>query len=185
MSNEIVLDGYRPVGGRWPIYLLRPDIMQVETRWFDDQRGGRELGPKSGTGDFRNVGGWLKRRAVFIALYANEGRLYVVVDDQKLEVMDKEVAVRRTTDVLLRKRFVLYSYGRVIVDVRYSYLDNEDVPDQDIFSYLERSLRSRESCLRALLIWQDKASGINQTTAAYFSRLTERVHERLTSGTPE
>jgi hypothetical protein len=171
----LLLDGYRPVKMRWPVYTLDTVTKRIDTQWFSNQAAGKAAGPVCGCGDFRRIGKLWERHDGFFALYAHGRSLHLWLDGESLKIDERQVQVRRSTDILLRKRFRVIVDDRVIFECRYSHLDYEDFPDQDIFRYMTRSFVDAELRRRTRLIWEDKAKGVDQSSGGYFADLEERV----------
>jgi hypothetical protein len=177
--SKLLLDGYRPIKKRWPVYSLDDESGELNTQWFENQKAGAKSGPKSGLGDHRKIGGLLHREVGFFALYATDDSLYLWLNGKCIDVLRDDVVVKRSVDLLLRKRFRVYSRGQLVFDCRYSYLDYEDFPDEDIFWHMARSLKTQEKRLRTLLIWRDKANGNSQPTDEYARNLKDRVSQMM------
>ena len=177
--SKIALEGYRPIEKRWPVYALNLESGEVDTLWFANQKEGLAARPKQGMGDFRKVGRWSRRSLGFFALYTTENSLFLWLDGIRLDVLRDEVSIKRRVDFLLRKRFMVHVGGSLVFDCRYSYLDNEDFPDKDIFWYMTRSLATKEMRIRTFLLWVDKAAGKTQSTDEYARDLTERVNSMM------
>jgi len=173
--SRLLLDGYKPVTKRWPVYTLDTDTKKVETQWFPNQTESKKAGAMCGFGDLRKVGGWGSRHDGFFALYAHERSLHLWLDGQDVNLERHNVQVKRGTDFLLRKHFQVVVDGQKIFECRYSYVDHEDVPDEDIFWSMTRNLASPERRLRNLLLLEDKAKGMNVATEGYLQALDERV----------
>jgi hypothetical protein len=173
--SRLLLDGYKPVKKQWPVYTLDTVTKKIETQWFPNQIEGMKAGPMWGRGDFRKVGSWRSRHDGFFALYADNGSLHLWLDGKDVNLDQHRVQVKRGTDFLLRKHFQVIVDGQQIFECRYSYLDYEDVPDEDIFWSMTRSLASSEDRLRELFMLEDKAKGMNMATDSYFQALDERV----------
>lgn len=175
--SKFVLDGYRPINKRWPVYTLNIETKKVDVQWFENQKEGGQLGPQVGMGDFRKIGSWGNKKEGFYALYVDGNSLYLWLDGQCFDLINGEVSIsiKRNVDFLLRKRFRIFADGVAIFDCRYSYLDYEDFPDTDIFWYMARSLNNIEGRIRTLILWQDKAQGQRLITDEYIQNLDERV----------
>jgi hypothetical protein len=171
----LLLDGYKPIKERWPVYTLNTATKEVTTQWFPNQAKAKKAGPKCGVGDTRKTGRWRSTRDGFFALYVHDGALHLWLDGSDVNLDSHNVVVRRNTDFLLRKRFRVGVDGKAAFECRYSYLDYEEVPDQDIFWFISRSLADPERRRRTLLILEDKAKGIDQSTDNYFQTLDQRA----------
>jgi hypothetical protein len=174
----ILLDGYRPASRGWPVYRLDTQAGQVETLWFANQRDGADAGLTCGVGDYRNCGKWLSEKKGFFAFYATNDSLHLWLNGQTINIAEHVTALR-DTDFLLRKRFRVFIEEGLVFDCRYSYLDHEDVPDEDIFWNIARSLSSKAMRVRTFLLWKDKAEGTARSTDEYYAALTSRVNALL------
>jgi hypothetical protein len=179
--SRLLLDGYKPVNKRWPVYTLDTATKEIETQWFSSQTEGKKAGPTCGRGDFRKAGRWGSRHEAFFALYAYDGALHLWLDGQDVNFDHHNVQVKRGADFLLRKHFQVIVDGQRIFECRYSYIDHEDVPDEDIFWSMARNLANPERRLRNLLLLQDKANGISSITDSYLQALDDRVKRGLAS----
>lgn len=179
--SKLLLDGYRPINKKWPVYTLNMETNTVDVKWFNNQKEGSHLGPQVGAGDFRKVGALGKRKEGFFAAYMHNDSLYLWLDGQCFDLISNEssITLKRDVDFLLRKRFRVFADGVQVFECRYSYLDYEDFSDTDIFWYMARNLSSMEGRVRALIILQDKLQKKDQSTEAYFQGLDVRVNTEI------
>lgn len=176
----IVLVGYRPVRRSWPIYVLARVTREFQVRTYPDQAAAMSAERNvRGVADVRRLGSWWWNDKGLIAVHVENGRLFLWLDGLQIDLMNDGVQIRRRLDLLLRKRFTVHVDGALVFDVHYSYLDWEDLPDEDIFWYIARELRSMEGRYRALLIREDRMSGVADGTDAYYEKLESRVAARL------
>ena len=176
----IVLVGYRPVRLSWPIYVLARATRAFEVRTYPDQAAAMAAERNvRGVADVRRLGSWWWNDKGLIAVYVENGRLFLWLDGLHIDLMNDGVQIRRRLDLLLRKRFTVHVDGALVFDVHYSYLDWEGLPDEDIFWYIARELHSMEGRYRALLIREDRMSGIADGTGAYYEKFERRVAARL------
>lgn len=177
MMNKFMIDGYRPINKKWPIYTLDFETRKVDIEYFENQKEAGKVGLLVGTGDFREIGAWGKKKKGFFAVYVNDNSLFLWLDGQCFNLINDEVVVtiKRGVDFLLRKRFRVFVDGQQIFDCRYSYLDYEDFPDEDIFWYMARNLSDMESRFRTLILLGDKIQGSYQLTDEYCQNLDTRV----------
>lgn len=172
---QLILDGYRPIRRKWPVYTLDTDTCAIETKWFKNQTEARQSSRVCGYGDFRVLGYRPKRRNVFIAIYAHADSLYLWTDGLHFDLLDEKVEAQRRKLFISTKCFRVLVDGRVIWKARYSYWDYEDMPDEDIFWYVARSAASMNDRLRALFMWQDLARGVFKDAREFNEHLTERI----------
>ncbi len=179
-ETPIVLDGYRPVRRRWPIYILARATGTFEVRTYPDGAAASAAEKDvRGVADVRRLGSWWWNDKGLIAVYVEGGRLFLWLDGLHIDLMNDGVQIRRRMDLLLRKRFTIHVDGALVFDVHYSYLDWEDFPDEDIFWYIARELHSMDGRYRALLIREDRMNGIADGTDAYYREFESRVAARL------
>lgn len=176
--SKIVLNGYRYIEKRWPVYTLDTESRKVETRWFASQSESETLGPKCGFGDFRYFGKRFARAKGFFALYADDASLYLWLNGKSYDLIYGDVSVHRGLDILLRKHFRVHADGLPVFDCRYFYSDGK-FPEEDIFSYIVRCSKSFESRFHTLLLWQDHKNGTFRTTDEYMKELNERVESAM------
>ncbi|MBF0523957.1 MAG: hypothetical protein HQK56_02535 [Deltaproteobacteria bacterium] len=176
--SKIVLNGYRYIEKRWPVYTLDTESRKVETLWFASQPESETFGPKCGFGDFRYFGKRFARVKGFFALYADGASLYLWLDEKSYDLIHDDVSIHRGLDLMLRKRFRVYADGVLVFDCRYFYSDGT-FPDEDIFSYIARCSKSIESRFHTLLLWQDTANGTFRATDEYMKDLNERVKSTM------
>lgn len=172
---KFVLDGYRPIRGRWPLYVLDTGTSAIETRWFKNQTEARQSSRVCGYGDFRVIGYWPKRKNLFVAIYTDANSLYLWTDGLHFDLLDDKVDAQRRQLFISTKCFRVLVDGKVKWKVRYSYWDYEDVPDEDIFWYISRSAVSMNDRLKALFMWQDLAGGFFKDAGDFNEHLTERI----------
>ena len=122
---------------------------------------------------------WFHRQRSFIGIYAADESLHLWLHGLSLDFASGNVKALRDKDFLLRKRFRVYNSQKLVFKCHYSYLDDEDVSDEDIFSYISRSSESIETQLRTLLIWQNRSEGRGQPAQSYFDGLSGRIKEKL------
>lgn len=173
--TRLLLQGYKSVKRQWPLYELDTSTGLVVTQWFASQKEWGNVGTRCGMGDLRRIGKWGSQREVFVALFALGGTLHLWLDGQDIDLGSHDVVVKRRTDFLLRKHFTVEVDKRVVFECRYSYLDYEDFPDQDIFWAMTRNLADSEHRCRTLLVLEDKANGVDQSTQDYFNTLEDRI----------
>jgi hypothetical protein len=164
------------------VYFLDVATNVVRARWFKDQREAASVGPMSGSGDFRRIGGCINNRVGFVGMFADGPSLTLWLDGRQVNALSAEVVVRKDTDVLLRRRFRVFERGDLVCDYRYLYLDHEDVPDVDVFSWFARSLDDMKARIRTWLMLADQLGGTFVSTEEYFRKLTGRVEEVLSKG---
>lgn len=173
--TRLLLEGYKPIKRRWPVYELDIETGQVETNWFASQADWNSGPPRCGMGDVRRIGALGSRHDAFVALFAYNGALHLWLDGQDIDLAVHDVVVTRKTDLLLRKHFSVEVDKRVVFECRYSYLDYEDFPDEDIFWAMTRNLVDAEHRHRLRLLLEDKLTGMNQSTEGYFKNLEDRL----------
>jgi hypothetical protein len=175
--NPVILEGYRPIEMRWPVYVLDTRTQNATVEWFPSQQHARSARAPVGVGDLRSTGPWYRRTEQFFALFTDGDLLILWIEGRRVNALAPGLSVTRDSDYLLRKRFCVRLDGKLVCDLRYSYLDHEDVPDEDIFAYFARSLATPRDRLRAWLYWSDTAARANVEVdpAAYRSSLDERV----------
>jgi hypothetical protein len=155
MTN-LLLNGYKSRKGKWPIYELDTKTGSISTRLFESEIEGRKAVLTSGMGDFRKLGFWGTGRESFVAAYAKQGSLHLWLDGKDFDLSKTNVELKRGTDFLLRKHFQVFSDSKVVFESRYSYLDYEDFPDEDIFWWMTRSLSDADSRDYTLRIFGEK-----------------------------
>jgi len=176
--SKVVLNGYRYIGKRWPVYTLDTTSKRIETLWFGSQPESESLGPKCGFGDFRHFGRWFERQKGFFALYADAASLYLWLNGESYDLIRDDVSMHRGLDLLLRKRFRVYADGVLVFDYRYFYSDGT-FPGEDIFSYMARCSKSLKSRFHTLLSWQDHVNGTFRATDEYKKELDKRVESAV------
>lgn len=183
MATNIVLDGYRPINNKWPVYVLDVETNKVEVRWFKNQKEGGQLGPQVGMGDFRKAGTLLNRKKGFFAVYTSGNSIFIWLDGQNFDLLNEDlpITIIRDVDFLLRTRFRVFAGNIVKFEYRYYYIDWEEFPDTDIFWYMARELVTINDRVRALILWQDKAKGNRVLTDEYMQILNARVSAAMKS----
>jgi hypothetical protein len=86
-------------------------------------------------------------------MFADGDALTVWLNGVSVNAFSPNVRIETGIDFLLRKRFRLFNAGVELCDYRYLYLD-DGFPDEDIFSWIGRSLTTEESRLGTWQIWR-------------------------------
>lgn len=183
MMGDLILSGYATSKEGWMHYVLNPDEGLIGTICYLRQKDGHiketfsdaiEVPEPCGFGEMKKVWRWIWRKRLFFAIYSTESSLWLWISGRKIDLLDSGVKVIRFP-LLFWHLWMLFEPGKGWWHCWYRYLDDEDVPDEDILWYIARNTESYEHRVKTYLLWRDRAENRDVYGDGYAEELDERA----------